>query len=72
MKIHEVNLNHVVELNLTTVDSETDEAEAGVVSDLNVILTLKTQMGYTSFFRIRQQIPFSQLTIITAKHLRNK
>ena len=72
MKIYKVNLNHVVELNLTTVDSRTDEAEAGVVSDSNVILTLKTQMGYTSFFGIRQQIPFSQLTIITAKHLRNR
>ena len=34
--IHEVISDHMVEFNLTTVDSRTDEAEAGVVSDLNV------------------------------------
>ena len=34
--IHGVISDHVVELNPTTVDSRIDEAEAGVVSDLNV------------------------------------
>jgi len=76
MIIDKVISDRVVELNSTTVDSRTDEAEVGGVSDLNAskwkCTHLENSDGHTSFFGIRQRIPFTRPTIITAKRLRNK